>query len=77
MRAARHPAAALLFVDYTFGEAQEIMAEDHRDPLRKDLVVARSASRIVIDFDSLAAEQERWTDAYERILGLGRWAPDQ
>jgi iron(III) transport system substrate-binding protein len=76
MRAARHPAAALLFVDYTLGEAQAIMAEDHRDPVRKDLVVARSANRIVIDFDSLAAEQERWTEAYERILGLGRRAPD-
>jgi iron(III) transport system substrate-binding protein len=76
MGAARHPAAALLFVDWVLGEGQEILAEDQRDPVRKDLVVARSAKRIVIDFDSIAAEQERWTQAFERILGLGREAPD-
>jgi iron(III) transport system substrate-binding protein len=76
VRDARHPAAALLFVDYVLGEGQTIMAKDQRDPVRKDLVVARSAKRILIDFAELAAEQERWTDAYERILGRGRQAPE-
>lgn len=75
-RDARHPAAALLFIDYMLGKGQDILAEDRRDPVRKDLVQARTAKRIVIDFDALAAEQKRWTTAYERILGLGREAPE-
>jgi iron(III) transport system substrate-binding protein len=76
VREASHPAAALLFVDYVLGEGQAVMAKDQRDAVRKDLVVARSSRRIVIDFASLAAEQERWTKAYERILGLGTEADE-
>lgn len=76
VRGARHPASALLFVDYLLGEGQKILAEDYREPVRKDLIVAGGAEYRVADFASLAAEQERWMEAWEHVLGLGTRAPE-
>jgi iron(III) transport system substrate-binding protein len=75
VRGARHPATALLFVDYMLGEGQQILADDFREPVRKDLIVAGAEHRVA-DFASLEAEQDRWREAWERILGLGERAPE-
>jgi iron(III) transport system substrate-binding protein len=76
VRGAPHPAAALLFVDYMLNEGQKILAEDFREPVRKDLIVAKNVEYRVADFESLEAEQERWNEAWERILGLGTRAAE-
>ncbi len=71
VRDAPHPAAALLFFDYVLAAGQEILAEDFREPVRRDLIAAKGVEHRVVDFAALEAEQERWNEAWEHVLGLG------
>jgi iron(III) transport system substrate-binding protein len=72
----RHPAAAMLFFDYLLDEGQKILAEDFREPVRRDLIVGGGAEYRVADFDTLYAEQDRWNEAWQDILDLGRRSPE-
>jgi iron(III) transport system substrate-binding protein len=75
LESARHPAAAVLFLDWLLGEGQKIIGHDGRDPVRRDLATGGGPGR-VIDFQSIAADQERWTQAYERMLAGAKPAPE-
>jgi iron(III) transport system substrate-binding protein len=69
---APHPAAAVLFTDWLLSrDAQQVLVEHDSESARKDLLVVPHAERRVIDFESLAAEQQRWTERFERLLALG------
>jgi iron(III) transport system substrate-binding protein len=70
-RGARHPAAAVLFMDWLLSDGQKILVEKFEDPARRDLATAPKARRLMIDFASLARDQQEWTDRYERLLGRG------
>jgi iron(III) transport system substrate-binding protein len=70
VRDARHPAAATLFLDYLISDGQDVLAATHRDPARKDLETAPRAKLIVVDLEKLAPEQKKWTDRWDRIVGL-------
>jgi iron(III) transport system substrate-binding protein len=68
---APHPAGAVLFVDWLLTDGQNILVEHKSESARKDLLLAPNAKRRVIDFESLAAKQQRWTERFERLLALG------
>jgi iron(III) transport system substrate-binding protein len=76
VRGAPHPATALLFADYLLNEGQKILAEDFREPVRKDLATTKGVEYRVADFAALEAEQERWAKEWQHILGLGTRAAE-
>ena len=71
VRGAKHPAAALLFVDWLLSEGQETLAEVNTDPVRRDLA-GGGAGALVVDPVALAAGQEEWADRWEALLRLGQ-----
>lgn len=71
-----HPASALLFLDYLLSDGQDVLASVHRDPARKDLETAPNAKLVVVDLDKLAPEQQKWTERWDRIVGLARQGKD-
>jgi iron(III) transport system substrate-binding protein len=71
VHAAKHPAAAILFVDWILSDGQVIIAEHGREPVRRDLAIAAEAERRMVDFASLVADQQLWSDRFERLLALG------
>lgn len=77
LASAKHPAAAVLFVDWLLSDGQALLAELGREPTRRDLVVTGKIRSVVIDFDRLAPEQKRWAAAFERLLAAGRAGPEQ
>jgi iron(III) transport system substrate-binding protein len=68
---ARHPASALLFVDWLLSDGQKVLVEHNVDPAREGLGAAPEAEVVVIDIESFVAEQEEWTDRYDRLVSLG------
>ncbi len=68
---ARHPATALLYVDWLLSDGQEVLAEHNVDPAREGLGKPPDAELVVIDLESYVAEQEEWQDRYEELLSLG------
>jgi iron(III) transport system substrate-binding protein len=77
VKGAQHPAAAVLFVDWLLGPAQDLLVEYGSEPARKDLVTAPSAERRVVDFRSYAAEQEKWNERFDRLLATGKEVEDE
>ncbi len=67
---ARHPAAAALFVDWLLSDGQEVLAKAGV-AMRKDLIATEGAKAALVDLDSLASEQEEWSERYERLARLG------
>jgi iron(III) transport system substrate-binding protein len=74
VRDARHPAAAMLFMDYLIGDGQEVFAADFRDPARVDLSSTGGAKTTLVDLDALAAQQAELTKRWDRVVGLGKEA---
>jgi iron(III) transport system substrate-binding protein len=73
---ARHPAAALLFVDFLLDQGQEIFADAGLTVTRKDLGVPESVSQIAMDVPDYVANAEEWTQRYEDLVRMGKVAPD-
>ena len=71
---AKHPAAAILFIDWLLSDGQEVLLELARDPASKDLVAAPDLEQRVIDVAEIAADQKRLSERYDRLLRLGREA---
>jgi iron(III) transport system substrate-binding protein len=73
MRAAKHPAAATLFVDYELSDTQAIFAKAFRvgsvptgnDPLA-------GLPTIAVPDDKLLAESKRWSSLYSEIVQRGQ-----
>jgi iron(III) transport system substrate-binding protein len=72
VRGARHPATAVLFMEWMLTDAQELLVDFNLDPARQDLATAPTAEEVLVDLDKYIAEQEEWTDRYEQLTSLGR-----
>ncbi|MGZ8706101.1 MAG: ABC transporter substrate-binding protein [Gaiellaceae bacterium] len=70
VRGARHPAAALLFIDWLLGDGQKVLA-DAGVAVRKDLISTRGAKTVLVDLPSFAAQEQKWDDRYDRLVRLG------
>jgi iron(III) transport system substrate-binding protein len=68
---ARHPATALLFLEWLLGDGQKVLAEERLDPARKDLATAKGAEEIRVDLPGLIAKQDEWIERYDRLARLG------
>jgi iron(III) transport system substrate-binding protein len=71
LETARHPAAAILYVDWLLSDGQKVLKEHNVEPARKDLVTAPDAQEILIDVEEFVAEQEKWNDRFDELLRLG------
>jgi iron(III) transport system substrate-binding protein len=76
VRDATHPAATLLFVDFTLDEGQEILADAALTPARKDLAVPSSIPQRAVDVPDYVANAEEWTQRYEDLVRLGKVEPE-
>jgi iron(III) transport system substrate-binding protein len=72
VRGARHPAAALLYLEWLIGPGQKIAADLGRDPARRDLAGGENLRTVPVDYSKLVAHQKEWTTEYERILSKGK-----
>jgi iron(III) transport system substrate-binding protein len=72
VRQARHPATAVLFVDWLLSDGQRVLRESKLDPARRDLATAPTTREIQVDVGALAAQAEEWKDRYDRLVGLGK-----
>ena len=71
---ARNPATAALFAEWALGPGQEAYAASgYRSP-RKDAGPLEGEHRS-IDEEQLAAERDRWIEAWEKLLTLGEPGP--
>lgn len=76
MRNTVHPAAAALFADWMLGPGQKIFLEHHRYPVSRSDAIDFGARGKVVDFADLAKDQQRWKDAFEKMLSCGRAGPE-
>ena len=63
-----HPATAILFIDWILSDGQIVLDENETDPVREDIALPLG---LAVDLESLAAEQEEWSERYDRLLQLG------
>jgi iron(III) transport system substrate-binding protein len=79
LRAAEHPAAAMLFMDWYLEEGQQVILDegltpsimpDGSDPLEGLEVVP-------VDVDQLLAEGQEWSDRYDEIVQNGEILPEE
>jgi iron(III) transport system substrate-binding protein len=72
----RHPAAALLYVDWLLGrEGQKQYVRYHFEPVRSDLRKNRGVSELPIDLRYLSAHERIWRDRYDRLLARAKPGP--
>ena len=69
---AKHPAAAMLFAEWLLSDAQGLYGGLNLEPARADLARNLPGRRIVVDLRSLAADQKRWSEMYDRVVARGR-----
>jgi iron(III) transport system substrate-binding protein len=72
VRSARHPARAVLFVDWLLGDGQSVMAKYAVDPARRDLATNSTTREIRVDVESVVAQRDEWMQRYDRLVGLGK-----
>ena len=75
IRGARHPAAAILYLEWLTGPGQKVAESLGRDPARRDLVAKDNFKTINVDYSKVIAHQKQWSDAYDRILSGGTPGP--
>jgi iron(III) transport system substrate-binding protein len=75
IRGARHPAAAILYLEWLTGAGQKVAESLGRDPARRDLVGKDKFKTISVDYAKVLAHQKQWSDAYDRILSGGTPLP--
>jgi iron(III) transport system substrate-binding protein len=76
IRDAKHPAAAVLFTDWLLGKGQEVLDEMNVDPAARAYATGSNLRETNVDLATLAAEQERWTERFDRLASLGKEVPD-
>jgi iron(III) transport system substrate-binding protein len=72
IRGSRHPAAALLYLEWLIGPGQKIASDLGRDPARRDLAGGEKLRTVPVDYAKLVKRQKEWTTDYERILSKGK-----
>jgi iron(III) transport system substrate-binding protein len=73
---AEHPALALLFTDWLLSKGQVVLGELNVDPTRKDLAAGPGIEEVKVNLPSLADEQEKWTEQFDRLATLGKEVPE-
>lgn len=68
LESARHPATAMLYVDWVTGEGQRVLKANNVEPARRDLVDRLGVSEVKVDVEEYVRSQQEWTDRYERLL---------
>jgi iron(III) transport system substrate-binding protein len=76
VRHARHPAAALLYVEWMLSDGQKVIVELGRDAARRDLVATGNAKSVSVDVDELVERERQWADRWERLIRLGKAGPE-
>jgi iron(III) transport system substrate-binding protein len=73
VRGSRHPAAAALFVDWLLGpQAQRLLAKLHYEPARQGLGLPPSVATKQVDVTEPSAQQQAWSDRFDRLVRLGK-----
>jgi iron(III) transport system substrate-binding protein len=74
---AKHPAAALLYIDYVLDPGQKTFADFFLTPARKDLSVPPSIAHVAMDVPDYIAHEDEWTKRYEQLVRLGKVGPEE
>jgi iron(III) transport system substrate-binding protein len=72
VRGSRHPAAALLYLEWLISAGQKVAFDLGRDPARLDLAGGENLQTVDVDYSNLVQHQKEWTRDYERILSKGK-----
>jgi iron(III) transport system substrate-binding protein len=72
VRGSRHPAAALLYLEWLISTGQKVAFDLGRDPARRDLAGGENLRTVAVDYSKLVEHQKEWTSDYERILSKGK-----
>lgn len=67
LQSAKHPAAAVLFVEWLLTDGQEVLEDNNVVPARKDLNKV-NAREVPIDVEEFVAEQQQWADRFEELV---------
>jgi iron(III) transport system substrate-binding protein len=70
VKSARHPATAMLYVDWVTGEGQRVLKANNVEPARRDLVDQLGVSEVKVDVEEYVSRQQEWSDRYEQLLRL-------
>ena len=76
LETARHPAAALLFIDWLTGEGQELLLENNVVPAREDLIEEAGADEVLVDVDAYIERSDELDQQYDDLLRLGQPVED-
>jgi iron(III) transport system substrate-binding protein len=73
---AKHPAAAVLFVDWLLGrEGQRDLVSLRYGSVRKDIPFVAGLKQEPVDIPSLAAHDKLWSDRWDKLVKLGKAGP--
>jgi iron(III) transport system substrate-binding protein len=75
VRGSRHPAAAILYLEWLTGPGQKVAESLGRDPARRDLVNQDKFKTISVNYAKVLAHQKEWSAAYDRVLSGGTPLP--
>jgi iron(III) transport system substrate-binding protein len=76
LKSARHPAAAILYVEWLTGDGQRVLKANNVEPARRDLVDDLGVREVQVDVEEYVSAQQQWSDRYDRLLRLSRTAQD-
>ena len=71
----KHPASAMLFVDYTLTKGQQVFADAFLTPARKDLDLPASVTQTSEDVPDYIAHADEWDKKYDELTHLGKEGP--
>jgi iron(III) transport system substrate-binding protein len=71
LKTARHPATALLYVEWLLTDGQRVLKANNIDPARTDLA-GRQPGEVSVDVDAFVDDAREWDERYERLLGRSR-----
>lgn len=77
VRGARHPATAVLFVEWLLADGQEVLARFEYDPVRRDLARPPATREVTVDVERFVDQRERWARRYEALIERGRAGPEE
>ena len=60
----------MLFAEWLLSDGQQLYGSLDLEPARADLARTLPGRRIVVDLRSLAVDQKRWSDMYDRVVAL-------
>jgi iron(III) transport system substrate-binding protein len=70
LKTSKHPATAVLFVDWLLSDGQELLRKHGVDVSRRDLVSGTSGE-VFVDVAGFLDERKKWDERYERLIDLG------